>query len=691
MDRKITMGSLFSGSGGFELAGSMYGIDPVWASEIEPFPIRVTEERFPNMEHLGDISKLNGAELEPVDIITGGSPCQDMSIAGKREGLDGSRSGLFHEQIRIITEMRKAHGKPRFMVWENVPGAFSSNKGQDFRAVLEEIAGVKQPGIAIPEPERKGNGGLKWNTSGTIMGNGFSIAWRVFDAQYWGVAQRRKRIYLVADFDGGCAGKILFKPESLPWDIEKSAEAWQRASSCSEKIIGETGWNLHGCVPVDYHPQDSRIQIADGDKTQTLTGQMGTGGGNVPLTMVPVTMQERSGCDGGGKGILLNIEKSSALRASYNQSVFEPAALDKSNQKLDKTAPTLRGAHGGETIPCVMEKCLTPWDVQSRRIYREDGTWPSLYAGEGGGHGYVAIRENEVFPIADKATRCKGGGNTRNEDGAGNGLGIGDSGAPAYTLTAGDRHAVAYSFDKAAYNQGEHSSYGIGLMEEVAHTLTAGWQPPAVAYGIQQNASGELRSSKTSAILSTNGNASGRNAPLVMQTPTYTCDCRNYAVNEEISGTLQAKENGGHSLNYINPVAVPEIAGTLTAKMAKGTGGPAGEECQNLVAELPEYKIRRLTPMECCRLQGFPDGWTEGLAISEPDENMIDKWEAVFEEHRKVTGEPKNPRKRSQIIKWLKDPYSDTALYRMWGNGIALPCAAFVMKGIAQEIYGEQI
>lgn len=365
----------------------------------------------------------------------------------------------------------------------------------------------------------------------------------------------------------------------------------------------------------------------------------------------PITLKIRSGCDGGGKGALMQIDKSATLGTRNDQTLFE------------------------------------------------------------------------AIPIADKATRHSGGGNTRNEDGAGNGLGIGAPGAPAYTLTAGDRHgvayclqgnmigraekngpqgngvnedvcftlnttdrhAVAYSFDKAAYNQGENSTYGIGLMEEVSHTLTAGWQPPAVACGIQQNASGEARSSETSTTLSTNGNASGRNAPLVAQAPTCTYDCRNHAMNEELSGTLQAKENGGYSLNYINPVVVPEIAGTLTAKMEKGTGGPAGDECRNMVV-LPEYKIRRLTPLECCRLQGFPDGWTDGLSTAEPSEEKIDKWEQIFEEHRKITGEPKNPRKRAQIIKWLKNPYSDTALYKMWGNGIALPCAAFVLKGIAQEL-----
>lgn len=200
MKQEITMGSLFSGSGGFELAGSIFGIRPIWASEIEPFPILVTTKNFPEMKHFGDINKLNGTDLEPVTIIAGGSPCQDMSIAGKREGLDGSRSNLFREQIRIIKEMResdRAAGRtgtqirPRYMVWENVPGAFSSNKGKDFQAVLQEIVSITDEESNVPLPPKG-----KWQTAGCIMGDHFSIAWRVLDAQYWGVPQRRKRIYL---------------------------------------------------------------------------------------------------------------------------------------------------------------------------------------------------------------------------------------------------------------------------------------------------------------------------------------------------------------------------------------------------------------------------------------------------------------------------------------------------------------
>ena len=203
--RIITMGSLFDGIGGFPLAAIHNGIVPLWASEIEPFPIRVTMERLPGMLHYGDITKLHGALLPPVDIICGGSPCQDLSVAGKRTGLSGERSGLFMEQIRIIKEMRDAdllrgrsglHVRPRFATWENVPGAFSSNKGADFQSVLEEICSVKGYEIHTARPER-------WPAAGEIVADDFSLAWRVFDAQYWGVPQRRKRIYLVADLAGG--------------------------------------------------------------------------------------------------------------------------------------------------------------------------------------------------------------------------------------------------------------------------------------------------------------------------------------------------------------------------------------------------------------------------------------------------------------------------------------------------------
>ena len=233
---KLTLGSLFDGSGGFPLGGLLSGITPVWASEIEPFPIRVTTKRLPFMKHYGDVSRMDGGKIEPVDIITFGSPCQDMSIAGKRAGLDGSRSNLFYEAIRIVKEMRCAtDGRyPRYIVWENVPGAFSSNKGADFQSVLEEICSVKGYKIDPARPER-------WANAGKIVADDFSLAWRVFDAQYWGVPQRRKRIYLVADFTGGSAGKILFESEGVSGYTPQGFRPWQGAAGAFAEGAGTSG------------------------------------------------------------------------------------------------------------------------------------------------------------------------------------------------------------------------------------------------------------------------------------------------------------------------------------------------------------------------------------------------------------------------------------------------------------------
>ena len=226
MGPKLTMGSLFDGIGGFPLAAARNSIEPVWASEIEPIPIKVTSLRFPNMRHYGDITKIQGFDVEPVNILTGGSPCQDLSVAGKRAGLAGERSGLFMEQIRVVKEMHTYYGKdyPRFMLWENVPGAFSSNKGEDFRAVLEETARIADETVIIPQPPKG-----KWSTVGAIMGDGWSIAWRILDAQYWGVPQRRRRIFLVADFGGQSAPEVLFKREGLSRHIKESGEAGEGA------------------------------------------------------------------------------------------------------------------------------------------------------------------------------------------------------------------------------------------------------------------------------------------------------------------------------------------------------------------------------------------------------------------------------------------------------------------------------
>ena len=350
--------SLFDGSGGFPLAASLCGIDPVYASEVEPYPIAVTKSHFPNMKHLGDVGMINGADIEPVDIITFGSPCQDMSVAGKRAGLkhtavgddETTRSGLFLETIRIIKEMRLATNGiyPRFAVWENVPGAFSSNRGEDFRLVLEEFIKISEPNAVMPAVPQAG-----WAYADCINGDGWSVAYRTFDAQYWGVPQRRRRIYLVADFRGGRAGEILFKREGLRGhtaqsgtqreeiarDIGNGTKADDRAVGVAlEKIIlddqggqqinvrsdgksstlrAEAHGNVH-CV-IDLKPlvYDTRGN-GDGETVPTITGDLNnrvTDYTALCCEAVPYLLKIRSGCEGGGKGPLVQTDK--AVRVNY--------------------------------------------------------------------------------------------------------------------------------------------------------------------------------------------------------------------------------------------------------------------------------------------------------------------------------------------------------------------------------------
>ena len=337
----MTLGSLFDGIGGFPLAAARHGIQALWASEIEPFPIAVTKERFPDMKHLGDITKINGADIEPVDIITGGSPCQDLSVAGKRAGMAGARSGLFMEQVRIIKEARARHGSPRYMVWENVPGAFSSAGGEDFRAVLEETARVAEDGVSIPRPAEGA-----WATAGAILADTWSIAWRILDAQFWGVPQRRRRIFLVADFGGQSAPEILFKPESVSGDIAEGRDEREGAAEGIEggirsaRLFGTSGFSnftsdgvastQRSCVSkqsdvdlvvYENHAQDSRIE-GPLDVSPTCSKKWGTGGNNVPLTL-----QMREGKEGGGKGPLVAEDMSATLGTGSTQIAFTPSSF----------------------------------------------------------------------------------------------------------------------------------------------------------------------------------------------------------------------------------------------------------------------------------------------------------------------------------------------------------------------------
>ena len=260
----MTLGSLFDGSGGFPLAGLMCGIKPLWASEIEPYPIAVTRERLPFMQHLGSVLDLKGGEIPPVDVITFGSPCQDLSVAGKRAGIhDGARSNLFFEAIRVIREMReKTNGRyPTFILWENVPGAFSSSNGDDFRCVLEAIAQTADAAVAIPKP-------AKWQHAGEVLGDGYSIAWRMLDAQYWGVPQRRKRIYLVADFAGGRAGKILFERDGLQGDYQTRGKAGQDTAEDAERRAGKRDSGVLNAYGINWRNNGLPDMVKE--KTPTL-------------------------------------------------------------------------------------------------------------------------------------------------------------------------------------------------------------------------------------------------------------------------------------------------------------------------------------------------------------------------------------------------------------------------------------
>ena len=318
-NKKLTLGSLFDGSGGFPLGGILAGIEPRWASEIEPFPIRITTKRLPQVRHLGDITTINGGKIEPVDIITGGFPCQSVSVAGKRHGLrhidhgdsETTRTGLFYEMIRIVKEMRIAtDGKyPRFLVAENVTGLLNCSGGRDFRNVLTEIVRVKVPEAPeVPMPQKDG-----WPYADVLMGDGWSVAYRVLDAQFFGVAQRRRRIYLVADFAGGCAGKILFESEGVSGYSTSRFRAWQDAARAASSRAGAAGGNMTGeiCLndmggsrmdvtkertntlrassqhpPLVFsnHSQDSRY-TGPMEKSQTLTSMLGTGGNSAPLVV----------------------------------------------------------------------------------------------------------------------------------------------------------------------------------------------------------------------------------------------------------------------------------------------------------------------------------------------------------------------------------------------------------------------
>lgn len=601
--KPITLGSLFDGSGGFPLGGVLAGITPIWSSEIEPFPIRVTTARFPNMKHYGDISTIDGSELEPVDIISFGSPCQNLSVAGKREGLDGDRSSLFYEAIRIVKEMREAtNGKyPRYIVWENVPGAFSSNKGEDFKAVLTEICKVKDEQVSISKP-------AKWENAGRIMGDGFSIAWRLLDAQYWGVPQRRQRIYLVADFDGGSAGKILFESEGLSGYSAQGFKSWQNAANGITEGVGETGGQ--DSLMFENHSQDTRyrgpLAVA-----QTVSSTYGTGGNNQPFVVqTPKTLKVRCGCEGGGKGALVQDNLSATLSTNNDQTLFQPRAYGvcaKNSNSMKSDNPN-SGFYEADTSRCLDANGGNPTCNQGGiAVIEGNGSRPS-HRGDG-------YKESDVM----------------------------------YTLNATEQHAVAFAEVHATLSANDGPKGPSSQMMKNPEENFVG----EVSYGIGRPAMNQ-----------------GYNAKFSFQ------------IEEEVEPTLVASGASG--------VAHPRFSSSKASFFTE-----ANEECANTLVATDykdppivndgdeiDYIVRRLTPTECARLQGFPDWWCDDLGIPDPTDEDIAKWREVFETHAKAIGKTTKPKSDAQIRKWLQNPQSDSAEYKMWGNGVALPNVFFVLAGI---------
>ena len=637
---QLTLGSLFDGIGGFPYAASFYGIMPLWASEIVPECVSVTKKHFPDMEHFGDITKLHGGKLPPVDIITFGSPCQDLSVAsGKRLGLAGERSGLFLEAIRIIREMQEAtNGEyPKFALWENVPGALSSSSRRDFKAVLEAFTEAE-----VPMP-----GSGRWANAGMVRGRGADLAWCVYDAQYFGTAQRRRRIFLIADFRGQRSGEILFVPKSLSGYFAAGGTPRQGPAAYAQSGAGTAGAGIDG-----YNAQmTGHVAATLGTNCGMSTGRNGviemlTGMG---AAVSAISMRIRCGCEGGGKGPLLQIEKSGTLATGNDQYLFAPKnAVEILNDQgggsisVEKggVSPTLRSQTHGN-LP------ITAYAIQGSMIGRTDGNGPQ---GDG-------INENVSFTLntIDRHAVCMATGQSNAEIMeeksptlvAGHEQPIVTHPQIAGTLCAsgaglsrpaGQGNELDFCVVSAGFKHKAGSQSGsIGFQEETAPTLLAGQQSAVMkAYVIGAYHSGGMLSDNpqsgfyeadTSRTLDLNGgnpccNQGGMAVVEGADGPEAAAvDCRNLRETDEVSGTLLAKAaSGGYSLNYQNPVR---------------TG----------------LCVRRLTPTEAERLQGYPDGWTETGA----DGRAI----------------------------------SDTKRYQMLGNSVAVPCVAYIMQGIRDAVGGE--
>ena len=661
----MKLGSLFDGSGGFPLSGFLCGIEPIWASEVEPYPIAVTKSRFPHMKHCGDISKINGAEIEPVDIITFGSPCQDLSVAGKRAGLkheengddETTRSGLFMEAVRIIKEMReKTNGKyPRFAVWENVPGAFSSNKGEDFKIVLEELIKIASPSAVMPEVPRFG-----WAYADSYSGDGWSLAYRVLDAQYWGVPQRRRRIYLVADFGGQCAREILFKREGVQGYFTEGRTPWQTASTDAERSIGA----------------DDRERA------------------------IPYTLKIRSGCEGGGKGALIQKNKSATLSCNNDQYLFQPVAY--SLDALSSNSMKSSNPHSG----CREVNVSRTIDTSNPDPSKNQGGI-AIVEPKAAAYGVVTKGNGDAFISKERHTSlCSGGGqagqgypcvmeptialegNGQRPSHRGDGYIVSDK---SYTLNTTEVHGVVYAVDQG----GGKSS--VVVKDNQAPTLTCTHDgSPAVAYGVDLY-NQAITDDKSKTLNSAASDAD--HVPCVAYSfdPGASRDVGALFI-EERAKTLTNGTCPGHHDGVViaeNPIAIDRAAfnqgenalyhpqinedGTNSTLVSKGPSAVCYE-----IPPKVTYIVRRLTPTECARLQGFADRWGDIDVKKKFTDEEYHFWLDVRNTHAAINGKQTKEYTKAQMLTWYNKLNTDGAEYKMWGNGIALPTALYVMQGVKE-------
>ena len=561
----MTLGSLFDGIGGFPLAAVHCGGVPVWASEIEPFPMRVTKLRFPDMLHVGDITKLDGAKLPPVDVICGGSPCQDLSVAGLRKGLAGERSGLFMDQVRIVKEMRAEDERrgvsddfirPRYLVWENVPGAFSSANGEDFRAVIEEIVHIKDSTCHVPRPDTG-----RWESAGAaILGDQFSLAWRVLDAQYWGVAQRRRRIFLVADFGGLTAPKILFEQERLLGDPAEGQGQGKGVTTTAGNSSADSGGSR---VAEEKEVDIFAFHINQREETINLNGISGALMATTNMQMQTFvaegmrkfeSAEKKEEClclnDQGGERMDVSVDVTATLRAGM--SGHPPLVMG-----------IQQGSAGTEEIPdpALTEEAETGGNNQ--QILFENHGIDARYTGPHEVAPTMSARYgtggNNVPLVSDMPESYCIAGNIIDREVQNGGNGLGCQPDISYTLTSADRHAV--------FSRQRSDEF---LQNRVTATQSARQHKDAT--------------------------------DLV---------CEPY---QNTVGTIGYTDHKGINNQYVSE-----------------------DKC---IVENRKL-IRRLTPLECERLQGFPDHWTD------------------------IPGA------------------SDSARYKALGNSVAIPCVDFVLRGIA--------